>query len=121
MRFYRCLFIYVVHVFLFTDITSLLDCDMKLELDVTGIYCKVAEGGAPAAELSHKLHHWGTCFYLGLIIAKVMNFWKSVFMNSLSKAHIDPQAVHLFQLLRIFQKSFEPNKYICDLHLNILT
>ena len=57
-----------------TDITSLLDCDMKLELDVSGIYCKVAEGGAPAAELSHKQHHWGTCFYLGLIIAKVPQY-----------------------------------------------
>ncbi len=47
---------------------------MKLELDVSGIYCKVAEGGAPAAELSHKQHHWGTCFYLGLIIAKVRQY-----------------------------------------------
>ncbi len=42
-----------------------------MELDVTGVYCKVAEGGSPAAELSGKLYHWGTCLYLGLVIAKV--------------------------------------------------
>ena len=43
------------------------------------MYCKVAEGGSPAAELSSKAHHWGTCFYLGLIIAKASkissHFW----------------------------------------------
>ena len=53
------------------ELTSPLDCDIKIELDVSGVYCKVAEGGSPAAELSSKFHHWGTCFYLGLIIAKV--------------------------------------------------
>ena len=53
------------------ELTSPLDCDIKVELDVSGVYCKVAEGGSPAAELSSKFHHWGTCFYLGLIIAKV--------------------------------------------------
>ena len=56
------------------ELTSPLDCDIKVELDVSGVYCKVAEGGSPAAELSSKFHHWGTCFYLGLIIAKVSKY-----------------------------------------------
>ena len=47
---------------------------LKWELELQAVYCKMTEGGAPSAELSAKLHHWGTVFYLGMLIIKVIEW-----------------------------------------------
>ena len=41
-----------------------------MDLEVTSIYCKLADKAVNAGELSAKLHHWNTLLYTGILILK---------------------------------------------------
>ena len=45
--------------------------DGQCDLEMTSLYCKLAEDRSPSVELNSKQHWWNTMFYAGIIIAKV--------------------------------------------------
>lgn len=61
------------------NVDAITGCDLKAESDVKGLYLKLTNNGAPAAQLSPKYHHWNTVAYLGTAILKVWNL--SVMMS----------------------------------------
>ena len=52
-------------------VVALAVCDAKLDVEVTGMYCKLSDGSASVGDLSSHHHHWNTLYYTSIIILKV--------------------------------------------------
>ena len=91
---------------------------LKWELELQAVYCKMTEGGAPSAELSAKLHHWGTVFYLGMLIIKVIE-WN--LCNSLALGRCGCNLILLiFKLISKFSWEFPVTLASGECHKNLL-